>query len=224
MQRQIDIELSTLRNVILAMGAAVEKAIEEATEGLITRNPERLDNVLEFESEINSYHLEVDEICLKIIASQSPLAADLRMILAIIKINSDLERMGDQATNISYNVRDYLKKPALAHEKVILQMSVLVRKMVRDAMEAFIKNDVQLSEKVLLQDDDIDSAKHDTFKTLVALMKVEPQSVDAAVDLLLISRNLERLGDHATNIGEDVIFASTGKDIRHGGFASGSNS
>ena len=224
MQRQIDIELNALRAMILSMGTAVEKAVEEATEGLITRDPNRHDQVLEMENRINSYHLEVDEKCLKIIASQSPLAADLRMILAIIKINSDLERMGDQATNISHNVRDYLRLPELKEVEAIAAMSKLVRKMVRDAMEAFIKNDTALSENVLLQDDEVDAAKHKTFANLVALMKIEPKSVDAAVHLMLISRNLERLGDHATNIGEDVIFASTGKDIRHGGFTPGSQS
>jgi len=221
MQRQIDVELNALRSMILAMGTQVEKAIEAATDGLIHRDTKRLECIAEIENKINAFHLEVDEKCLNIIASQSPLAADLRMILAIIKINSDLERMGDQATNISHNVRSYLAKPALGEAAHIGQMSKLVRKMVGDALEAFIKNDTVLSENVLLQDDNVDEAKHKTFRDLVALMKIDPNSVDAAVDLMLVSRNLERLGDHATNIGEDVIFASTGKDVRHGGFNPG---
>jgi phosphate transport system protein len=218
MQRQIDLELNKLRAVIMAMGQSVELAVEEATQGLIERKPERLKKVREHEDKINAFHLEVDEMCLKIIASQSPLAADLRMILAIIKINSDLERMGDQAMNISLNVRDYLEKTALDEASAIANMSHTVRKMVRDAMDAFIKGDVALSEQVLLQDDVVDEAKRTTFKNLVAVMKQNSNFVDGAVDLMLVSRNLERLGDHATNIAEDVIFASTGKDIRHGGF------
>jgi phosphate transport system protein len=218
MQRQIDIELNALRATILSMGQAVERAVDEATGGLIERKIERLDCVRAIEDQINAYHLEVDEKCLKIIASQSPLAADLRMILAIIKINSDLERMGDQAMNISFNVRDYLSKNPLTQAGRIGDMAKTVKKMVRDAMEAFVKGDIKLSESVLLQDDEVDEGKNSTFKELVILMKKDPDSVDAAVDLMLVSRNLERLGDHATNIAEDVIFASTGKDVRHGGF------
>ena len=216
MQRQIDHELNTLRATILEMGNAVEKAIEEATQGLIERNPSRLEKVRGLEDQINIFHMEVDEKCLKIIASQSPLAADLRLILAIIKINCDLERMGDQAMNISYNVKDYLGKPQLTEAEPITEMARVVRKMVTDSMDAFIRNDILLSEDVLMQDDQVDAAKHKMFKDLVALMKKSPESVDGAVDLLLVSRNLERLGDHATNIAEDVIFASTGRDIRHG--------
>jgi phosphate transport system protein len=218
MLRQIDQELNSLRALILTMGKAVERSVEAATQGLIERNAERLECVREIEKSVNQYHLEVDEKCLKIIASQSPLAADLRMIIAIIKINADLERMGDQAMNISFNVRDYLKKTPLKEAERITEMARIVRKMITDSLEAFIQNDVKMSEDVLLQDDAVDDGKHEMFRNLVALMKIEPQSVDAAVDLLLVSRNLERLGDHATNIAEDVIFASTGKDIRHGGF------
>jgi phosphate transport system protein len=218
MQRQIDVELNILRAVILSMGKAVESAVDEATGGLIERNPARLEKVRAIEDTINQYHLEVDEKCLKIIASQGPLAADLRMILAIIKINSDLERMGDQAMNISYNVRDYLTKTPLNQVDRIVEMAATVKMMIRDAMEAFVKSDIALSEKVLLQDDEVDEGKNETFRALVILMKQNPDFVDASVDLMLVSRNLERLGDHATNIAEDVIFASTGKDIRHGGF------
>jgi phosphate transport system protein len=218
MQRQIDVELNALRATIFSMGEAVERALDEATGGLLERKPERLEQVRSIENQINAFHLEVDEKCLKIIAAQSPLAADLRMILAIIKINADLERMGDQAMNISYNVRDYLTKAPLEQEARIGEMAKTVKKMVRDAMEAFMKRDTLLSEKVLMQDDEVDTGKHETFKALVVLMKQNPENVEAAVDLMLVSRNLERLGDHATNIAEGVIFASSGKDIRHGGF------
>jgi phosphate transport system protein len=219
MQRHIDHEIDILRQTILRMGQAVEKAIEEATLGLHERNQERLDKVRGLEDSINDYNKQVDELSLKLIASQSPLATDLRVILAIIKINSDLERMGDQAMNISYTVRDYLKKKALPQEARIIEMATSVRKMVCDSLEAFLNNDVELSEKVLLQDDEVDDGKNETFKSAVVLMKQDPSTVEAALDLILISRNLERLGDHATNIAEDVIFASTGKDIRHGGMS-----
>lgn len=218
MQRQLDRELDALKSVILDMGQAVEKAVEEATFGLVERDAERLGRVREIEDSINHFHLEVDEKCLKLIAQQSPLAADLRLILAIIKINADLERMGDQAMNISFNVRDYLSKPQLDQATRIAEMATVVRKMITDSLDAFIRGDVKLAEAVLLQDDTVDEGKHAVFRSLIEQMKREPASVDGAIDLLLVSRNLERLGDHATNIAEDVIFVSTGKDIRHGGF------
>ena len=126
--------------------------------------------------------------------------------------------------NISLNVRDYLGKDPLPEAATIANMAHTVRRMVRDAMEAFVKADLTLSEQVLLQDDVVDEAKRSTFKRLIEVMKKDGTQVEGAVDLMLVSRNLERLGDHATNIAEDVIFASTGKDIRHGGFHSGPKS
>lgn len=218
MQRNIDLELMILKKMIVEMGQSVEKAVEEATQALIEKKTERLDQVRLLENKINAFHLEVDEKCLKIIASQSPLAADLRLILAILKINSDLERMGDQAMNISYNVRDYLKRGSLPQAAKISDMAKNVRKMINDSLEAFLRGDVELSEKVLLQDDAVDAGKNQMFRDLIVEMKQDPNCVENALDLILISRNLERLGDHATNIAEDVIFASTGRDIRHGGY------
>lgn len=217
MQRNIDIELEKLKLTVVSMGKAVELAVDDVTRALIDRKPDTLDDVGVLETEINSHHLSVDEKCLKIIASQSPLAADLRLILAILKINSDLERMGDQAMNTSYLVRDYLLgEPLPKQANQIELMAKNVKKMVNDCLSAFLNSDVELSEKVMLQDDAVDEAKNSLFKDLVQEMKQSPVKVENAMNLILISRNLERLGDHATNIAEDVIFASTGKDIRHG--------
>lgn len=219
MQRQIDLEIEKLRKKILSMGESVEQAIEAATQGLLDRDPEQLKKVQSIENKINQYHLEVDNTCLTLIASQSPLAADLRMILAIIKINADLERMGDQAVNISFNAGDYLKNQKLEQVSHIVGMSKAVREMVAESMVAFSRSDVAMSEAVLKKDDIVDEGKRTIFKSLVQAMKSDPEAVDSAVDLMLVSRNLERMGDHATNIAEDVIFACTGKDIRHGGFS-----
>lgn len=218
MQRHIDQEIQALKGMIHSMGTAVEKSVEEAFAALTDRDPNHIHQVRALEDAINRYHLEVDEKCLKIIASQSPLAADLRLILAIIKINSDLERMGDQAMNISLNLKDYLTHKPLQLDGAIQSMATAVKKMVRNSLDAFVSHDVAMSEAVLKEDDAVDEMKRVMFKDLIALMKQDGGNVDSAIDLLLISRNLERLGDHATNIAEDVIFASTGKDIRHGGF------
>lgn len=218
MQRHIDLEIQNLNKRIQDMGYAVEKSLEETLNALRTRDPQRLQEVRKYENMINQFHLEIDEKCLKVIASQSPLAADLRLILAIVKINSDLERMGDQAVNISLNLKDYLTRTPIALETTVQVMAIEVQKMVQGALSAFISRDVQLSEKILKDDDTVDEMKRSLFKELIALMKQDGKNVDPAIDLILVSRNLERLGDHATNIAEDVIFISTGKDIRHGGF------
>ncbi len=218
MQRQIDLEISQLKGMILAMGGAVESAVEEVTLALKDRNLSRISRVKDLETQINQFQIQIDERCLKLIASQSPLAADLRTILAVLKINSDLERMGDQTINISHNVREYLPEPPLPLINVVLEMAIAVRTMIKESLDAFIRGDVEVSKRVLLQDDAVDEGKNKVFTEATELMKQNPDYVDGGLDLILIARNLERLGDHATNIAEDVIFVSTGQDIRHGGF------
>ena len=152
------------------------------------------------------------------LAKQGPVARDLRLIISIIKINSDLERMGDQSVNIAYTGKDYLtRQPIDQSLPDIEKMSSLARKMVKGSLDAFVREDEKLAQEILLMDDEVDSLKSKVFKDLLAYIKSNPQNADAALDIILIARNLERLGDHATNIAEDVIFVSTGKDVRHGG-------
>jgi phosphate transport system protein len=144
------------------------------------------------------------------------MAKDLRLIVAIIKINTDLERMGDQAINISHNGRRYLQEPALKPLIDIPRMSDEVRAMVRDSLDALVRGDANLAEQVLKRDDIVDAFKNQIFRELITYMLASPKSIEQALNLILISRNLERIGDHATNIAEDVIFVVTGRDIRHG--------
>ncbi|MGZ3685698.1 MAG: phosphate signaling complex protein PhoU, partial [Bdellovibrionota bacterium] len=157
----------------------------------------------------------------ELLARQSPLAADLRLVIAILKISTDLERMGDQAVNISYNAKDYLEGEPVKDLVDIPRMAKEVKAMVRDALDAFVRQDRTLAEEVLLKDDVVDNLKDKVFHELIAYMTRTPTNIKQALDLILIARNLERLGDHATNIAEDVIFAVTGDDIRHGGTSSG---
>ena len=215
MQRHIDDEIAKVKEQILAMGGYVEKAIEEATQALIDRQPGRFEKVHEYEKIINKHHIQVDEACLSILARQSPLAADLRLIVAVIKINTDLERMGDQAVNIAHNGKRYLEQDPLTTVVDIPRMAQEVRFMVREALDAFVKHDPALAEDVLQRDDSVDEQKHRIFRELRAAMIKDPTTIERALNLILIARNLERLGDHATNIAEDVVFAVTGKDIRH---------
>lgn len=216
MERHFDSDLRKLKEQILSMGGAVERAIEEATQALIERRPERLERVYELEKTINQDHIEVDEACVRILARQSPLAADLRLIVAIIKINTDLERMGDQAVNISHNAKRYLAEPALKPLIDIPRMAHEVRVMTRESLDAFVRRDIELARKVLVRDDSVDTLKNQVFRELIDYMTKDPLSIERALNLILIARNLERIGDHATNIAEDVIFAATGEDVRHG--------
>jgi phosphate transport system protein len=216
MERHFEVDLQQLKEKILTMGGCVEKAIEEATQALIERNPKRFDPVYAMEKEINRNHCEVDEACLKLLARQSPLARDLRLVVAILKINTDLERMGDQAVNISHNGEHYLKEPPLKQLVDLPKMATQVRAMVRGALDAFVQQDAGLAERVLDLDDAVDALKHHIFQELKEYMRKDPASIDRALDLILIARNLERVGDHATNIAEDVIFVVSGRDVRHG--------
>lgn len=217
MERQFDTQLNDLKKLILAMGGYVEKALDEATQALMSRTPERFKNVHQIEQQINKDHIRVDNECMTFLAKQGPVAKDLRLILSLIKINTDLERMGDQSVNIAHTGKDYLSRPPVGDLSDIQKMSVLVRKMVKDSLDSFVREDVELAQKILLVDDEVDELKTKVFNDLTEYIRNNAANVLPALDLILIARNLERLGDHATNIAEDVIFVSTGKDIRHGG-------
>jgi phosphate transport system protein len=217
MERRIDRRGLELKALVLEMGGLVEKSVEIVTQALHRRDVSLLEAVWPNEAEINKAHIAVDEACLEVLATHSPLASDLRLILAMIKINTDLERMGDQAVNIAHNVKHYLSGPPIHHEIDFATGTDFVRSMVRNTLDAFTKLDVECARRVLAQDDTVDEMKHDIFRKMVAFIGENPKMSEQALDLILIARNLERLGDHATNIAEDVIFAVTGRDIRHGG-------
>jgi phosphate transport system protein len=216
MQRQFEVELRELKNRILAMGGLVEQAIERSTLLLGSRDQSGFLQLKSIERRINEENMMIDSICLEILARLSPVAADLRLILAIIKINTDLERMGDQAMNIGYNVDHFIEDGGVDLQLNLPLMAGLVKKMVRDSLDAFMKDDVELAQQVLESDDEVDQCKNDVFSKMVAFMRTSPDQIGPALDMILVARNLERMADHATNIAEDVIFACTGEDVRHG--------
>lgn len=199
------------------MGGHVEKALGHAMNGVMTRDLKEFAEVHEVEKNVNQKHLKVDEACLGLLAKQGPVARDLRLILSIIKINTDLERMGDQSVNIAYTGRDYLGRKSTVDLQDISKMSNTVRAMVKESLDSFVRGDVEQAKKILLMDDEVDQLRNKVFADMIADMKKNTDEVEACLDIILIARNLERLGDHATNIAEDVIFAFTGKDVRHGG-------
>ncbi len=216
MERHFEVKIEELKRILVLMGAYVEKALEEGAEALLKEDKTRFQKVHEIEKKINDEQLHIDNFCMELLAKQGPVARDLRFIVAVIKINTDLERMGDQCVNIAYNGHDYLQHSLSVECPEISQMITDVKAMVKMSLDAFVKSDEHLAQKVMLMDDSVDLNKNAVLRRLEEWMMKNPQHIRPALNLILIARNLERLGDHATNIAEDVIFASSGRDIRHG--------
>ncbi|MGB7555150.1 MAG: phosphate signaling complex protein PhoU [Candidatus Korobacteraceae bacterium] len=209
--------LDELKEKLLRMGGLAEQAIDRATEAYRTRDSKYCQMVLTGESAINDAEREIDELSLDLLAMQQPMAVDLRFILAVLKINADLERVGDQAVNIAQRVLDLISEPEVQLPVDIPRMADSVSTMVQRALEAFLDGKAEVAEAVLQMDGIIDRMKDEAFIVLVQKMSNEPAVTRAALNVLLISRNLERIADHATNIAEDVIFWVRGADVRHGG-------
>jgi phosphate transport system protein len=215
--RKIDSGLESLKEELIHMAGLVEEAVEAAICAWRDRDSAKIDRVCEIEYKVNLAHKSVDSTCFKLLATQQPLAADLRLILSIIKINADLERMVDQAVNIVENARYYLKFPPLPDSTSLSEMSDAVRFMVREAIDAFVRSDALLATNVLRCDDKVDNYKDKIFRDVLDYLKTAPKDIEQGFNVILIARNLERIGDHSTNIAEDVIFTVSGEDIRHSG-------
>ncbi len=209
--------LDELKEKLLRMGGLAEQAIDRATEAYRTRDSKYCQMVLTGENAINEAEREIDELALDLLAMQQPMAIDLRFILAVLKINADLERVGDQAVNIAQRVLDLISEPEVPLPVDIPRMADSVSTMVQRALEAFLDGKAEVAEAVLQMDGIVDRMKDEAFIVLVQKMHNEPAVTRPALNVLLISRNLERIADHATNIAEDVIFWVRGADVRHGG-------
>ena len=216
MHRHFEELLDELKDRMLFMGSLVEKAVRKSMECLNNRDEQAATQVIaEIEPQINALHLELDERALQLLALQQPMAVDLRLIASTIKINSDLERIGDQAVNIAQRALSILSQPNLQPVIDIPIMAELTEQMVRDALDAFVRRDPELSREVVLRDDQVDLYRDMVFRQLIASMIKDPRCIQQSLDLILISRNLERIADHATNIAEDIIYLVQGRDIRH---------
>jgi phosphate transport system protein len=207
--------LDDLRSRLLRMGGLAEQAVDRACQAYIDRDLARCHAVLEGESLINVTEREIDELAFDLLAMQQPMAVDLRFILAVTKINSDLERVGDQAVNIAERVMDMVSLPVVELPVDIPRMAAAVSAMVRRSLESFIEGKAELAQAVLEMDSVVDRMKDEAFITLVKCMNDTPEKTRQALDALLVARNLERVADHATNISEDVIFWVRGADVRH---------
>jgi len=208
-------QLATLKERLLVMGGMAEERVRLSVQALVEGDPVLVEEVLAGDTPINVLHIEIDDRCLKLLALHQPMAVDLRAIVAAVKINTDLERVGDLAVNIAEAARRYGTHPPVKKLIDIPRMATIAQQMLRDSLDAFVRRDVDLAQQVLNQDDILDGLKTQVFRELLTYMLQDPATIEPALDLILISRHLERIGDHATNIGEDVIFMVSGRDVRH---------
>jgi phosphate transport system protein len=208
-------ELEALQDRLLEMGGLAEERVRAAVQGLVSREASMFDKVLHGDEPINQLHIEIDNRCFRLLALHQPMATDLRAIVAAVKINTDLERVGDLAVNIAEAGMRYVTHPPVKKLIDIPQMGDIAQAMLRDALDAFVKRDTTLAHRVLNEDDRLDALKTQVFRELLTYMLRDQGTVEPALDLILVSRHLERIGDHATNIAEDVIFMVSALDVRH---------
>ncbi len=213
--RHFQDELELLKARLLEMGGLAEDRLGMVMRALVQGDQALVDDVLSGDAAINRLHIEIDDRCFKLLALHQPMAVDLRAIVAAVKINTDLERVGDLAVNIAEAVRRYLRHPPVKALIDIPRMAGIAQGMLRDALDAFVRRDTALAQTVLEADDALDALKTQVFRELLTYMLQDTHTIEPALDLILISRHLERIGDHATNVGEDVIFMVSARDVRH---------
>ena len=208
-------ELEQLKTRLLEMGGLAEDRVRASVQALVERDSTLVDRVLAGDGPINQLHIEIDSRCFKLLALHQPMAVDLRAIVSAVKINTDLERVGDLAINIAEAARRYLRHPPVKELIDIPRMADIAQRMLRDALDAYVRRDAVLAQAVLSQDDELDALKTQVFRELLTYMLQNTATIEPALDLILISRHLERIGDHATNVAEDVIFMVSARDVRH---------
>jgi phosphate transport system protein len=208
-------ELDQLKTKLLEMSSLVEAAIQRSISAVTQKDRTAADEVFRNEARINAIEVEIDEFAINLLALHQPMAADLRLIVAALKINTDLERMGDLSVNIAQRAMSLIEEPVIKPMIDIPHIAGLVQSMVRKSLDAFVTRDAELARSVLASDDAVDSLRTASYHELVSFMERDPENIKAALDLLAITRNLERLADHSTNIAEDVLFLVKGIDVRH---------
>ena len=213
--RHFQEELEALQSRLLEMGGLAEERVSAAVQSLVSRDIDAIEHVLYGDEPINALHVEIDNRCFKLLALHQPMATDLRAIVAAVKINTDLERVGDLAVNIAEAAKRYAIHPPVKKLIDIPQMGNIAQEMLHDALDAFVRRDTKLAQQVLNEDDSLDGLKTQIFRELLEYMLKDATTVEPALDLILVSRHLERIGDHATNVAEDVIFMVSALDVRH---------
>ncbi len=215
MQRHFHEELELVKEKTLKQGSLVETMVEQAVSSLVDRDSRLAEEVIASDQKVDALDVEIEDDCLRLLALHQPAAKDLRFITTAMKITTDLERMADQAVNICQRAIELNEEPQLKPYIDIPIMSQLSQKMMRDALDAFVRRDADLAREVIPADNKVDALKNQIFRELLTFMMEDPRTIPRAIRLILVSRHLERIADHATNIAEMVVFLVEGKSIRH---------
>ena len=215
MPRHFDEELEQLKEKVLRLGSIVEVMVEYAVASLIDRDSRLAQDTIDSDQRADLLEVEIDEACIRMLALHQPAAGDLRFVTTAMKISTDLERMADQAVNISQRAIELNDEPQLKPYIDIPIMSQLSQQMLRDSLDAFVRKDVGLAREVIETDNKVDALKNQVFRELLTFMMEDPRTIPRAIRLILVSRHLERIADHATNIAEMVVFLVEGRNIRH---------
>ena len=215
MARHFEMELDQLRTMLIRMGSLVEEQIDLGVKAITESNMDLARLVMDRDKKVDEYDNAIDQQCMRIFALSQPVAIDLRLLMAALKINNELERIGDIAVNLAERVEPLLPHTAFVSQTSLSQMASAARQMVKDAIDSFVNNDPDLAKKVLLADDNVDNLDRETFNLMVEKMKGSSQCIDPAAHMMIVSRHIERLADHATNIAEDVVFLVNAKIIKH---------
>jgi len=213
--KAFETDLANLREKITRMGALVEDAIGGAMRALVERDPDLARETIERDHLVNRYEVEIDEQCIELLALRQPAAGDLRLIITGLKITTDLERIGDLAVNVCERVLDLLEAPPLKPLIDLPKMAEKARAMLRAALDSYVTRDADQAQQVCAMDDEVDRLNDQVFRELLTYMMESPANISRALGLIMISRYLERIADHATNLAEMVIYLAKGKDIRH---------
>jgi phosphate transport system protein len=215
MERHFHELLAELKNRLVQMSALAETMIADAVRVLVNRDGSTATDIRQKELDVNRMQVEIDEACFALIALHQPAATDLRFILAALKTNSDLERLADEAINVLNKAERLLREPPLTQLVLVPRMADIARDMLKDSLDAFVALDTAKAREVLRRDDEVDRLKAEVTGKLLDFIAADPATVQRAMALILVARNLERIADHATNIAENAIFVGEGRDVRH---------
>ena len=215
MERHFDEELNELKTRLLLMGGRAETVVHKAIDSLKRRDDALAEEVLQDDHQIDALELEIDERCVRLLALRQPVGQDLRFITSALKIVNDLERVGDHAVNIAQSALKLNKEPELKPLVDIPRMASIATRMLTEALDAFVRNDAAAARRILVEDDEVDHLKRQMFRELLSYMLEKPATISRALELILISRNLERVADLATNVAEEVVFIAEARVVKH---------
>ena len=218
MPRHFELELDQLRTMLIRMGSLVEEQIDFAVKAITEADVALARVVMERDKKVDEYDNLIDQQCMKIFALTQPVAVDLRLLMAALKINNELERIGDIAVNLAERVEPLLPHQDFVKATPLREMANAARTMVKDSIDSFVNNDPELAKKILVSDDVVDNYDREIFNSMISRMKEGSENIDPASHLMIISRHSERLADHATNIAEDVIFLVNARIIKHNAY------